>query len=387
VTIQVRDRQGKPVGDARIVIHPDTQPVSTPSSQALLEVSSGSDGRAVVLTGIDGLAAETCHLSVYPPTGDSPVTVQRRIDQDEWTIRLDHAEGQPPAQLDLALIIDTTGSMSDELEYLKVEIEAIAQSVREMFPHVDQRYSLIVYRDRGDQYVTRAVDFTRSIDEFRRKIGQQSAAGGGDYPEAMHVALQQATLLSWRENNAARVAFLVGDAPPHDQHASSTLTAVKQLRRQGVRLFPVGASGVGTKAEFIMRASAFLTLGQYLFLTDHSGIGNPHAKPHVPDYQVERLDRAMIRMIASELAGRRLVPSEVIALERGELDDSAPQAAPPGQTSPPNEPQQTGRQAEASGVLPSLAASLAKVVHPRWMMLAALVVGVLICDVVAGRRA
>jgi hypothetical protein len=33
---------------------------------------------------------------------------------------------------------------------------------------------------------------------------------------------------------------------------------------------------------------------------------------------VEKLDRMMIRMIASELAGKRLIPQEVIAIERGE---------------------------------------------------------------------
>ena len=32
-------------------------------------------------------------------------------------------------------------------------------------------------------------------------------------------------------------------------------------------------------------------MGQYLFLTDHSGIGNPHAKPTTSNYTVERLDQ------------------------------------------------------------------------------------------------
>jgi len=40
-----------------------------------------------------------------------------------------------------------------------------------------------------------------------------------------------------------------------------------------------------------------------LGLTDDSGVGNPHAEPNVPGYNVDRLDRLMIRMIASELAG------------------------------------------------------------------------------------
>lgn len=207
----------------------------------------------------------------------------------------------------------------DELEYLKTEIDSIVESVNRLFPDVNQRYSLITYRDNGDEYVVRTFDFTSSLTEFRRQLDQQSAAGGGDFPEAMDAALTSATQLSWRGGNVARVMFLVGDAPPHDEKIEATLEAVDSLREQGVRMFPVGASGVETKAQIVMRTSALLTMGQYLFLTDHSGVGNAHATPNVPEFAVERLDRLMVRMIASELAGKRLAAKEIIAIENGEL--------------------------------------------------------------------
>jgi hypothetical protein len=57
-----------------------------------------------------------------------------------------------------------------------------------------------------------------------------------------------------------------------------------------------------------MRTAALLSGARYLFLTDDSGVGLPHAEPHIPFYRVERLDRLIIRMIASELAGRHLEP-------------------------------------------------------------------------------
>jgi len=112
--------------------------------------------------------------------------------------------------------------------------------------------------------------------------------------------------------------FLVGDAPPHTQDAGRAMTAITGLSERGVRIFPVGASGVEKSAEVILRTASLLSMGQYLFLTDHSGVGHAHATPDVPKFAVERLDRLMLRMIASELAGKRLVPEEVIAIERGE---------------------------------------------------------------------
>jgi hypothetical protein len=201
--------------------------------------------------------------------------------------------------------------MGDELEYLKVEIDSIAAEVRRLFPNVDQRYALVVYRDHGDQYVTRTFDFTGSLDDFRGTLAQQFAGGGGDYPEAVHLALDQAGRLSWRDRDTARVLFLVGDAPPHDDQLRRALDSVLTLRSKSVRVFPVAASGADLRCEFVMRTAAFMTLGQYLFLTDHSGVGNAHAEPHVPQYGVEHLNGLMIRMIAGELAGKRFTAHEI----------------------------------------------------------------------------
>jgi hypothetical protein len=58
-----------------------------------------------------------------------------------------------------------------------------------------------------------------------------------------------------------------------------------------------------------------MTMGQYLFLTDHSGVGLPHAAPHASEYNVEWLNAVMLRMIASELSGRDVLPSEILATE------------------------------------------------------------------------
>ncbi|HEY0137463.1 MAG TPA: VWA domain-containing protein, partial [Nannocystis sp.] len=120
------------------------------------------------------------------------------IDESLWQMaapKQRHAAA--PGGLDVALVIDTTGSMGDELEYLKVELRDIAREVSTSFPGVTQRWGLVVYRDRGDAYVTRSVDF-RGIDEFITKLGEQEAGGGGDHPEAMDLAMDASAELSWR---------------------------------------------------------------------------------------------------------------------------------------------------------------------------------------------
>jgi hypothetical protein len=336
--VRVVNEQGQPVGDARVTLYAceafvravRAQEVSAADSMPLLDLRTGADGRVVFLTGIDAPeSGSEFILSVTAPDSEQPVSQRVSLDQAPWQVTLAQTSPQLPRQLDLALIIDTTGSMGDELDYLKVEIDHIAAEVHARFPKVDQRFGLILYRDQRDEYVTRSFDFTPSVSDFRRTLAAQSANGGGDYPEAMHLALEQSLQLSWRGTGTAKVAFLVADAPPHTQFAQRTLDAVKRLRQQGVTVFPIASSGVRDQAEFVMRAIGFLTQGEYLFLTDHSGVGNSHAQPQTSSYAVERLDQLMIRKIIEKLSGQSKLPRDVIAIEEPIANEQIPPTVTP----------------------------------------------------------
>jgi hypothetical protein len=211
-----------------------------------------------------------------------------------------------PTSLDIALVIDTTGSMGDELEYLKVEIRDIAEEIRAAYPGVAQRWGLVVYRDEGDAYITRSVDFS-NIDAFVDRLGKQSAGGGGDMPEAMDRAMMASSELSWRTgDDTARMVFLVADAPSHSGAAARRYTdAVLQHRATKTAIYPVAGSGVDQGAEAELRLAAKVTGGQYIFLTDHSGVGGSHKKAEVEQFKVESLHDAMARMIRGELGGER----------------------------------------------------------------------------------
>lgn len=311
--IRVRDSNGEPLGNVRCVVQ------TSDSGKTLIDRRTGTDGRVMFLTTSNHQQSQQQPLRLKVMTDDQSVVADElRMPGQVWDVAVQDVDAQRVTRLDLALVIDTTGSMGDELEYLKTEIDSIVASVHRMYPEVDQRYSLVTYRDKGDEYVCRTFDFTDSLSDFRRHLDSHSAGGGGDFPEAMDVALEAAGQLNWRQGNTARVLFLVGDAPPHQQKLSSAVSAIGRLGDRGVRVFPIGASGVEKTAEVVMRTASLLTMGQYLFLTDHSGVGNPHATPDVPEFAVERLDRLMIRMIASEIAGKRLGPQEIIAIENGE---------------------------------------------------------------------
>ncbi|MBL8606945.1 MAG: VWA domain-containing protein [Myxococcales bacterium] len=238
------------------------------------------------------------------------------FNEQERTAARDKANGQQKAntELDVAVVFDTTGSMGDELKYLQTELDTITQGVKVKFPGVTPRWGLVVYKDRGDSYITQKYDFTADTDAFRATLAKQAAGGGGDLPEAVVDALETANTLSWRQDDIAKVAFWVADAPTHPGEGPKLATAVRNLRGKGVHVYPVGASGVDETAEYQMRSTAQITGGRYLFLTDDSGIGNAHKEPRIPCYQVTRLDQAVLRMLQIEVSGAYAVPaaSEVI---------------------------------------------------------------------------
>jgi hypothetical protein len=219
------------------------------------------------------------------------------------------------ATLDIALVIDTTGSMGDELRYLQSEFDALSSAIEAQYPQAEQRWALVVYRDDGDEYVTRSFDFEGAGGAFRNRLGAQSAGGGGDYPEASDAALAAMNQLAWRSDPAtARLAFWVADAPHHTGRASALVAAVDVAASQDVHVYPVASSGVDELTEYAMRSAAQLTLGRYLFLTDDSGVGGEHKEPTIPCYFVTRLDDAILRMVDIEMSGvyREPLAAEVI---------------------------------------------------------------------------
>jgi hypothetical protein len=212
---------------------------------------------------------------------------------------------QARTELDVQLVLDTTGSMGDELSYLQSELDSIATQVRARFPQVVPRWSLVVYKDHGDEYVAKGFAFTTDTNKFRSTLRAQSAGGGGDTPEAVVEGLSAGLSQQWRgAANVAKLAFWVADAPAHPGEGRKLAHVIRDAKNKGVHIYPIASSDADDAAEYQMRSAAQMTGGRYVFLTSDSGIGNAHAEPHIPCYNVSRLDHAIVRMISVEMSGR-----------------------------------------------------------------------------------
>lgn len=204
--------------------------------------------------------------------------------------------------LDVAFLLDTTGSMGDELAYLKKELVDIQTAVHARV--ADTRFGVVTYRDVGDAYVTRATPLDADPGVSRAALAREQASGGGDMPEAVADGLAASEGLGWRQApNVAKVLFWIGDAEEKPGTHTRVADAIRAARSHGIHVYPIAASGVSARAELTMRSAAQYTGGRYLFLTDDSGIGAAHAEPIIPCYVVQKLDAAIRRVLRIEVSG------------------------------------------------------------------------------------
>jgi hypothetical protein len=116
--------------------------------------------------------------------------------------------------LDLALVMDLTGSMSDWIENTKDTLKQVIDAVVENNKNLEVRVAFVGYRDFPDDEIFTVHDFTFDIAEMKGYISTLDARGGADSPEDVAGGLHQLLQLSWHPNST-RLASLVADAPSH----------------------------------------------------------------------------------------------------------------------------------------------------------------------------
>lgn len=271
-TVQVTDRHGYP-----IVNYPVS--LTDVNGNTVFQAMTDNTGKAELWNGLTGARA-----NIREP--QKSIIVEEPCDLS--------------SDVDVVFVFDATGSMGDELRYLQAEMKDVISRAKDATGGLAIRTGAVVYRDHGDEYITRISRLTEDISVTQTFIDQQRANGGGDYPEAVPEALMAAVNSSgWNEKARARIAFLILDAPCHNDSATLALLhdQILNAAATGVRIVPVVCSGLEESGEYLLRSIALATNGTSFFLTDDSGIGQPHLQPATDNLLVEHLNDMMVRTI------------------------------------------------------------------------------------------
>ena len=299
VAVRVADASGNRLPSVKVVLGQDGKDLWSTRTDNLGEASLWIDPFHDQAS-VDGL---TIDINGTRMDGAPKVTAWN-VQQEEADVNFYVIGNAPAAQkkADIAFIVDATGSMSDEIAFLKKDLMNILNRVKGGQSDISLRTGAVFYRDEGDRYVTRHFDFTDSYQQTISFIAMQDAEGGGDLPEAVHTALETGLQnLTWNMSARARIAFLVLDAPAHqDQQGviESLQASIRNYASYGIKLIPVFCSSPSKDCEFMCRFFAILTGGTYVFLTDDSGVGGDHIEASVGQFEVEPLNDLLVRLIA-----------------------------------------------------------------------------------------
>jgi Mg-chelatase subunit ChlD len=191
-------------------------------------------------------------------------------------------------QLDIVFVVDSTGSMYDEIRTVKEELINMVDIVKKGYPVPDVKIGVVAYRDyeqEEHEYLTREKQLTydtRSVVRFIRNI---DAYGGGDYEEAVEAGLDKAiNQMNWR-SNSKKIIILVGDAPARDypffdyreEHGNNPeypyhynwRDAIKDAENKDIVIYTASGSGMNAKGIEQWKEMARKTGGSYVNLIYH----------------------------------------------------------------------------------------------------------------------
>src|SRR5215475_12786896 len=144
--------------------------------------------------------------------------------------------------LDVAIVVDATGSMQNVIDEIKKRLDDLAVTLQRLVPTA--RIGAVAYRDRDDDkvataprqsedFLVRWSDLTFNVKKVQTFLDGIVAEGGGDWEEAVKDGLECAMRkLKWRQD-AKKVIILVGSSPPHEKDLPALKKLVEEWHARG----------------------------------------------------------------------------------------------------------------------------------------------------------
>ncbi len=259
--VVVRDTKGKGVPNCPVSIRDGV------GREVILRTASS--GRALLFPRAEGLGTPRLTASAKCDAAARPQTFFTHL-ADDGVVELSTTAARVLPEsptVDVVFVVDTTGSMSEEIRALGATIARVAEVLSR--GGIAVRVGLVEYRDRGDEFVTRTHPMTRDLAGFAARVRELRAQGGGDTPEDVNAGLAAAIrTIEWRPDAVARLGFLLGDAPPHLEYEQTTSYALSARRaaHEGIQLFTIAASGMDDLGQAVWRQVAQYTGATNMFI-------------------------------------------------------------------------------------------------------------------------
>ena len=152
--------------------------------------------------------------------------------------------------------------------------------------------------------VTPSPPLSPALAALRAPLRGGASGGGGATPESLNQALVQAVDgVDWRPE-AAKVAFLVADAPPHMDYEDDVAygESARAALSRGIRIHSVAASGLDPVGTLVFRQIAQLTRGRFVFIEYGSAAASAASHGVAGKVESDNLEDILFEQIRDELA-------------------------------------------------------------------------------------
>ena len=175
--------------------------------------------------------------------------------------------------IEIVFCLDATGSMEGLIETAKEKIWEIVSQLAQSNDVESLKLGMVFYRDKGDSFITKKIQLTTDLDEVYDKLLNMKANGGGDTPESVNQALNEAiTEIEWSDSNAYKTIFVVGDCPPHMDYQDDVkyTSSCKIASKKGITINTIKLGQSCTNAIAHFKAMANCCNGDYLQLDQNA---------------------------------------------------------------------------------------------------------------------
>ena len=147
-------------------------------------------------------------------------------------------ESLKPKDIEVVFVLDTTGSMREEINSIKEHLSDVVNTLR--LVNKKTRMGFVAYRDeredagRRNSYITKVHPMREmtpnNLRSLIRFVDGLSAGGGGPNPaESLSLGLQEAIRMPWSKGESKHIIVAITDASANDE------TKAKRLAQQFTR--------------------------------------------------------------------------------------------------------------------------------------------------------
>ena len=231
--------------------------------------------------------------SFAPESVDGGILCAEEILQFPLVVTIPGLDIPPIEALDVMIVMDTTSSMSNQIDSVKNNVQQIVNGLRNEI--ADTRFGLVTFADYSslsggsDEPYVLMSDFTSDPVAFENSLLpiNDTGYGGWDEEEAVFRGVWESSQLNWREN-AIHTLILFTDAPARspdpgsdnrintddDLELSGVITALndKDIQVISVQSYSSFIRGFSDEAERVLQEIADETNGTYFQLDDAADI-------------------------------------------------------------------------------------------------------------------